>query len=1052
MNVHCASCQTQYEINTAKVPPGGGFIRCKNCGERIRIPAPEPAAPSEAIPLAGSPAPSVHAAVTIPLPVVDLRPAATATEVPQEEQPAAMAHAPSAEPTPKPPDFLNDLPAAAGAKKMRKEEPRDLPGPVTAAARAPVEEKFSPPTTAVAPPLGSDDSLDIDTGDFPAAPALPEVKKSPAVEVLEESPSDLPAPEVEAPSLMDELLAPAPSVAAVPAATAAASLAAAPAPAAAPSRRRLALIAGVLGGSVALLAAVALLTPWFGLQITGGAQKTAAPDTRPREGAPSKSKAKEAIPEPAKPPALEQAKEVALTASNVDSFSYAELKTAVVGLAGSAPEDDSEKQALLSWALFRLAARFGDAEATELLADRVVAPPAIAALDSLGAAAALGGMVVMGKAPAARKLGERLQKSKLKDSGRAAYVMALTYTRKPELPKAVRQLERALRLAPEIGDAKLRLLELQLAGAQADEAVAGLVQLATTTQDPAAAVRVAGLLEAAGKLAALELAAAAIDDPAQTARVPAPEQAAYLRLVIAKKLRAGNVAGATAAAERWAAHEPTSARAAITLARLKAASGGDAAATLAAALTQVEDETSKAELVAAQARLAVERNDLSAARSVLAAAPPGGRDALGWRKLAEGWVAQAAGERVEARAAFAAAGRGRPKFFEARLAAALMESDKPAALMKKLTDLDHKGLPEATYHLGKLMLTRGNHAGASELFNRVLWQDPTVVDPVQLLSEWIEVLGRAGEATRADALAAALDQARPADLRPVRALIATAMRHGQHEVALKWLRALAERQPDNPKLKVELAGALVDAKQDREAEVLLEEMFKATPASRDAEALVQLARAWRERDAFRAKDLLNEAVAIKPTAATYLLLGDVENARGRADDAKTAYTKAVELDPSLVAAQLRLARLQFDAGAYDVAVRLLERVLAKRPDAAEAAEMLGDALVEQGKVREGLRQYEAVLETDGERGPLLMKVARLQLEQLGQLGPSIQTLRRVIKADPELAEAHYFLGVALKDLGKVAEARQELQAYVRMAPNGEFAAEARRTVSDMENL
>ncbi|MBI3178832.1 MAG: right-handed parallel beta-helix repeat-containing protein, partial [Deltaproteobacteria bacterium] len=273
------------------------------------------------------------------------------------------------------------------------------------------------------------------------------------------------------------------------------------------------------------------------------------------------------------------------------------------------------------------------------------------------------------------------------------------------------------------------------------------------------------------------------------------------------------------------------------------------------------NEEAKARLIVTQVRLAIERNDLSAAQTLLTSVPASGREALGWRKLGEGFVAQAAGERSEARAAFNAASRGRPKFLEARLALALAEGDKAAALMKKLSDLDRKGLAEAGYHLGQLMQARGNSAGAAELFGRVLWSDPTVIDPVQLLVEWIEVLSRVGQGARADQVAAALDQARPSDPRPVRALVAMAAQNGQHDIAVKWLRTLAERQPDDTKLKVELAGALVDAKKEREAEVLLEEMFKAKPASRDADALVPLARAWRERDAFRAKDLLNEAIA-----------------------------------------------------------------------------------------------------------------------------------------------------------------------------------------------
>ena len=55
MNVSCASCSTEYQIDASKVPKTGGFIRCKTCGERVRIPAPgEAPAAGGAIALAGS--------------------------------------------------------------------------------------------------------------------------------------------------------------------------------------------------------------------------------------------------------------------------------------------------------------------------------------------------------------------------------------------------------------------------------------------------------------------------------------------------------------------------------------------------------------------------------------------------------------------------------------------------------------------------------------------------------------------------------------------------------------------------------------------------------------------------------------------------------------------------------------------------------------------------------------------------------------------------------------------------------------------------------------
>ena len=112
-------------------------------------------------------------------------------------------------------------------------------------------------------------------------------------------------------------------------------------------------------------------------------------------------------------------------------------------------------------------------------------------------------------------------------------------------------------------------------------------------------------------------------------------------------------------------------------------------------------------------------------------------------------------------------------------------------------------------------------------------------------------------------------------------------------------------------------------------------------------------------------------------------------------------------------------------------------------------ELLGDTLVELNEPREALAKYTAVVTQSGETPGLLMKIARLQLEALGLTAPAVKTLKRLLKVDPSRAEGHYYLGLALKDTGKTGEARREFEAYVKLAPEGEFANDARRYVDDL---
>jgi hypothetical protein len=54
-----------------------------------------------------------------------------------------------------------------------------------------------------------------------------------------------------------------------------------------------------------------------------------------------------------------------------------------------------------------------------------------------------------------------------------------------------------------------------------------------------------------------------------------------------------------------------------------------------------------------------------------------------------------------------------------------------------------------------------------------------------------------------------------------------------------------------------------------------------------------------------------------------------------------------------------------------------------------------------------------------------------------------------VHAEPHLAEAQYYLGLAMRDLGKAGEARSSLQAYLRLAADGEYSKDAKEVLEDL---
>ena len=99
------------------------------------------------------------------------------------------------------------------------------------------------------------------------------------------------------------------------------------------------------------------------------------------------------------------------------------------------------------------------------------------------------------------------------------------------------------------------------------------------------------------------------------------------------------------------------------------------------------------------------------------------------------------------------------------------------------------------------------------------------------------------------------------------------------------------------------------------------------------------------------------------TAAEWsALAGELEDVAP--DEARTAYEKALALDPDLAEAHVNLGRLLHEAGDADAAERHYRRALETSAQDATAAFNLGVALEDLGREREALDAYETALASD----------------------------------------------------------------------------------------
>ena len=135
------------------------------------------------------------------------------------------------------------------------------------------------------------------------------------------------------------------------------------------------------------------------------------------------------------------------------------------------------------------------------------------------------------------------------------------------------------------------------------------------------------------------------------------------------------------------------------------------------------------------------------------------------------------------------------------------------------------------------------------------------------------------------------------------------------------------------------------------------------------------------------------------TAGSALDTGD----EATREQAATAYRRALELDPYLVAALINLANIHYSRDELVEAQALYERAIGLESDFFEAHFNLGNIYHDLGRFAEAQRCYEEAL-----------------------------------RLNPYYADTRFYLAVTLEKMGLSQEARPHWRAYQQLAPQGEW--------------
>lgn len=169
-----------------------------------------------------------------------------------------------------------------------------------------------------------------------------------------------------------------------------------------------------------------------------------------------------------------------------------------------------------------------------------------------------------------------------------------------------------------------------------------------------------------------------------------------------------------------------------------------------------------------------------------------------------------------------------------------------------------------------------------------------------------------------------------------------------------------------------------------------------------------------------------------------------------------AFGAALDLSPTCLECHYNLAIAYTNIGRFDDAELEFQSVLRLREDYAAAYYGLSSIYTRQGREADA-----ATARSEANRLALKRMAAGLaQAEEAvrrgvtffnaGNVDDAIGRFEMAIELDATLPEAHYWLGLSLQQSSRDAPARSALQRYLQLAPSGEFAAEVRQRLEQLE--
>lgn len=262
------------------------------------------------------------------------------------------------------------------------------------------------------------------------------------------------------------------------------------------------------------------------------------------------------------------------------------------------------------------------------------------------------------------------------------------------------------------------------------------------------------------------------------------------------------------------------------------------------------------------------------------------------------------------------------------------------------------------------------------------------------------------------------------------------VKQGQWKEAADTFAELARRQQNSVEAAYFGALALYNLDKSAEAEAEARRALRLNAGFAGAHTLLGVILASRGNADTEAIESLTQAIALEPKNVDALLyLGRVRYARGELAAAKTPFEESVKLAPTNAEARFFLGSVLEALGDSDRALAEYQEIVKLDERSFFGQVGLGALYVKQGKLDEAVTALENAVRirpTNFEANWALGRAFVLK-EQFAQ---AADALKKAVDAQPNRTDARYQYAIALRRLGKTAEAKREFDLVEKL--NREF--------------